>query len=103
LNVEYSYLWFAGAAAALIISLVLVLRSRRTLNLPLRLIPADVLTIILLIDLNIKSNNKVTVDDPIMKMEAIAFTAMLTIVLFAPVIWKAASSRKRASAGKAAQ
>jgi hypothetical protein len=103
LNVEYLYLWLAGAAVALIISVVLVIRRWKAFSLPLRLIPVDVLTVILLIDLNIKSGNKVTVDDPVMKLEAIAFTALLTFVLFAPVVWKAAYSRKRVSSGKVAQ
>jgi hypothetical protein len=88
---------------ALIVSLVLVFRSWKNFSLPLRLVPVDVLTVILLIDLNIKSDNKVTIDDPIMKLEAIAFTALLTFVLFAPVVWKAAYGRKRAKSGKVTQ
>lgn len=95
MNPEYSYVWLIAAAAALIVSTVLVLRNWKAYNLPLRLIPADVLTVILLIDLNIKSNSNVTIDDPIMKMEAVAFTGLLTFVLFAPVLWKAAFGRKR--------
>lgn len=78
-----------AATAALIVSTGLVVRNWRAYSLPLKLMPVDVLTVILLIDLNIKSNSNVTIDDPIMKMEAIAFTGLLTFVLFAPVLWKA--------------
>jgi hypothetical protein len=95
LNPEYSYAWLIAAAAALIVSTVLVLRNWRAYSLPLRLIPADVLMVILLIDLNIKSSDNLTVDNPVMKMEAIAFTGLLTFVLFAPVVWKAAFDRKK--------
>jgi hypothetical protein len=103
LNVEFEYLWLAGAAAALIVSVIFVLRNWRAFSLPLRLIPADALTVILLIDLNIKSNDNVTVDDPVMKVEAIAFTALLAFILFAPVVWRAALGRRRTSSGKAEQ
>jgi len=73
----------------------MVIRGWKGYSLPIRLIPLDVLTVILLIDLNIKSNNNLTIQDPFMKMEAIAFTGLLAFVLFAPVIWKAAVGQKK--------
>ena len=93
--VEYLYLWLAGAIVALIVSTGLVFRNWKSFSLPLRLLPFDVLTVILLIDLNLKSNSNVTIDDPVMKLEAIAFTALLAFVLFAPVIWKIAVDKKK--------
>lgn len=84
-----------GATVALVVSTGLVVRNWRAYSLPLKLMPVDVLMVILLIDLNIKSNSNVTIDDPIMKMEAIAFTGLLTFVLFAPVLWKAAFDGKK--------
>ena len=65
----------------------------KTYSLPVRLLPVDVLTIVLLIDLNIKSSSNVTISDPIMKVEAIAFTGLLAFILFAPVLWKLAFDR----------
>ena len=50
----------------------------------------DALTIILLIDLNIKSNSNVTLADPVMKVEALAFTGLLAFILFVPVLWRLA-------------
>jgi hypothetical protein len=88
--------WMLGAGiVALIVSIGLVVRNWKIYNLPLRLLPADLLTVILLIDLNIKSNDNITVDDPIMKLEAIAFTALLTFVLFAPVLWRIVLDRQK--------
>jgi hypothetical protein len=99
LNVEYQYLWLVGALVALLASSFLVLRRWDSYDLPIRLIPADVLTVILLIDLNIKSMNGVTVeDDFVMKLEALAFTGLLVLVLFAPVLWKAVMDRRKSSA-----
>jgi hypothetical protein len=95
MNAEYLLLWYSAAAAALIVSTVLIVRNLKQYSLPLRLVPLDVLMLILLIDLNLKSNSNITVDDPVMKAEAIAFTVLLTFVLFAPVLWKAASDRKK--------
>ncbi len=60
----------------------------KTYSLPVRLLPVDVLTIVLLIDLNLKSSTNVTIADPLMKVEAIAFTGLLAFILFAPVLWK---------------
>lgn len=88
-----------GAAVALIVSVGLVFRNWRAYSLPLRLLPVDVLTVILLIDLNIKSSSNVTDYDTVLRIETIAFTGLLTFVLFAPVIWKAAFGWKRASSG----
>jgi hypothetical protein len=88
--------WMLGAAiVVLIVSIGVVVRNWKIYNLPLRLLPADVLTIILLIDLNIKSNANVTVDDPIMKLEAMAFTGLLAFVLSAPVLWRIALDRQK--------
>jgi hypothetical protein len=95
LAVEYLYLWLAGAVVALLVSTGLVFRNWKSFSLPLRLLPFDVLTVVLLIDLNLKSNSNITVDDPIMKLEAIAFTALLAFVLFAPVIWRIAFDKKK--------
>jgi hypothetical protein len=90
LNFDFSFIWLILAAVALIASLAVVLRNWRAFSLPLRLIPADVLTVVLLIDLNLKSNSNVTDNDPVVKVEAIVFTALLAFVLFAPVVWKLA-------------
>jgi hypothetical protein len=65
----------------------------KTYSLPVRLLPVDVLTVVLLIDLNIKSSSNVTIADPIMKVETIAFTGLLTFVLFVPILWKLAFDR----------
>ena len=81
------------AIAILLVSVGPVLIHWKTSNFPIRLIPVDALTIVLLIDLNIKSNSNVTIADPIMKVEAIAFTALLAFILFAPVLWKLAFDR----------
>ena len=86
-----------GAAVALIVSVGLVFRNWRAYSLPLRLLPVDVLTVILLIDLNIKSSSNVTDYDPVLRIEAVAFTALLTFALFAPVVWKAVFDRTRGS------
>jgi hypothetical protein len=88
-------LWVIAAIVALVYSTFVVVRNWRAYSLPIRLIPLDVLTVILLLDLNIKSSNSITIADPLMKIEAIAFTGLLTFVLFAPVVWKAAFDRKR--------
>ena len=77
-----------------IVSAGLVLKHWRTYNLPIRLIPLDVLTIVLLVDLNIKSSSNITIADPIMKIEAVAFTGLLAFILFAPVVWKLAFDRR---------
>jgi hypothetical protein len=100
LNFDFSFIWLVVAAVALIASLAFVLRNWRTFSLPLRLIPADVLTVVLLIDLNLKSSSNITDNDPVVKIEAIAFTALLTFVLFAPVVWKVAFDGRRAGSRK---
>ena len=93
--VDSSVLWPIAATASLLASAGLVLRYWKTSNLPVRLIPVDALTIILLIDLNIKSNSNVTLENPVMKVEAIAFTGLLAFILFAPVLWKVAFDRTK--------
>jgi len=93
LNVDSSIWWPIAAVVILLVSSGLVIRQWDTSNLMVRLIPLDALTIILLIDLNIKSNSNVTIADPVMKAEAIAFTGLLTFILFAPVLWKLAFDR----------
>jgi hypothetical protein len=95
LAVDYLYLWLAGAVVALMVSTGLVFRNWKSFSLPLRLLPLDVLTVVLLIDLNLKSNSIITVDDPVMKLEAGAFTVLLAFVLFAPVIWKIFLDKKK--------
>jgi len=95
LNFNYLLLWVISAIVVLVYSTYVVVRNWRAYSLPIRLIPLDLLTIILLLDLNIKSNDSVTIADPVMKVEAIAFTGLLTFVLFAPVIWKAVFDRRR--------
>jgi hypothetical protein len=92
---DFILLWVIAAIVALVYSTFVVVRNWRAYSLPIRLIPLDVLTVILLLDLNIKSNKSITIADPLMKIEAIAFTGLLTFVLFAPVVWKAAFDRKR--------
>ena len=93
---DFLLLWVIAAIVALVYSTFVVVRNWRTYSLPIRLIPLDVLTLILLLDLNIKSSNSITIAaDPLMKIEAIAFTGLLTFVLFAPVVWRAAFDRKR--------
>jgi len=81
-------LWPLGAAVILVISGGLVLKHWNSYNLMIKLIPVDVLTILLLIDLNIKSNSDVTLSDPVMKVEAVAFTGLLALILFVPVLWR---------------
>ncbi len=88
-------LWLIAAAAALIVSASVVLRNWKSYTLPIRLIPLDVLTVILLVDLNIKSNSNITIQDPLMKIEAIGFTCLFTFVLFAPVFYRAIAAPKR--------
>jgi hypothetical protein len=100
LNFDFSFIWLILAAVALIASSAVVLRNWRAFSLPLRLIPADVLTVVLLIDLNLRSNSSITDNDPVVKIEGIAFTALLAFVLFAPVVWKAAFDGRRASSRK---
>ena len=68
----------------------LVLRQWKSSSLLVRLIPVDTLTVILLIDLNIKSSSNVTLADPVMKVEALAFTGLLAFILFMPVLWRLA-------------
>ena len=86
--VDSSILWLIAAIVAVLVSAGLVLMHWKTYSLPVRLLPVDVLTIVLLIDLNLKSSSNVTIADPIMKVEAIAFTGLLAFILFAPVLWK---------------
>jgi hypothetical protein len=100
LNFDFSFVWLLLAAAAVIASLVLVLRDWKALSLPLRLIPADVLTVVLLIDLNLKSNSNLTDIDPVVKIEAAASTVLLTFVLFAPVVWKLVHRDRKAGSRK---
>jgi hypothetical protein len=95
LAVDYLYLWLAGAVVALMVSTGLVFRNWKSFSLPFRLLPFDVLTVLLLIDLNLKSNSNITVDNPVMKLEAVAFTVLLAFVLFAPVIWKIVLDKKK--------
>jgi len=96
LTFDFLLLWVIAAVVVLVYSTFVVVRNWRTYSLPIRLIPLDVLTLILLLDLNIKSSNSITIAaDPLMKIEAIAFTGLLTFVLFAPVVWRAAFDRKR--------
>ena len=95
MNFNLLLLWVIAAIVVLVYSTYVVVRNWRAYSLPIRLIPLDLLTIILLLDLNIKSNDSVTIADPVMKAEAIAFTCLLTFVLFAPVVWKAAFDRRR--------
>ncbi len=95
MTVDYMLLWIVAAAVALIVSTFVVARGWKEYALPVRLIPLDVLTVILLIDLNIKSNSNITIQDPFMKIEAIAFTCLFAFVLFAPVIVRATAVQKR--------
>lgn len=98
MTVDYLLLWLIAAAGGLIVSAFVVVRNWTAYTLPIKLIPLDVLTVILLIDLNIKSNSNITIQDPFMKMEAIAFTCLLASVLFAPVLWiKIAPGQKKSS------
>ena len=85
-----------AAIGVLFVSTVIVVWKWNSYNLPIRLVPLDCLTIVLLIDLNVKSLSNITVDDIVMKLEAIAFTALLVFVLFAPVLWRV-SQRGRKS------
>ena len=77
-----------GTVGALLVTVLLVLRKWSSYSLPMRLVPLDILVIILLLDLNIKSLSNVTVEDLFMKLEALAFTGLLAFVLFLPVLWK---------------
>ena len=98
LNAPDLYLWLAAAIAALLVSVVLVFRKWDAYELPMRLLPLDILTIILLIDLNVKSLSNITVDDIVMKLEAIGFTVLLVFVLFAPVLWKVSQGGQKSKA-----
>jgi membrane protein implicated in regulation of membrane protease activity len=95
LTADFTLLWLIVALVAIIASVVVVIPKWKQYSLPIRLIPLDVLTVILLIDLNIKSNNNVTILDPYMKIEAIAFTCLLAFILFAPVLWRVALDRRK--------
>ena len=88
-------IWLFAAIGALFVSTVMVVRKWDSYNLPIRLLPLDVLTLVLLIDLNVKSLSNVTVDDIVMKLEAIAFTALLVFVLFAPVLWRVSEGGRK--------
>ena len=98
LNAPDLYLWLAAAVAALLVSVVFVFRKWDAYELPMRLLPLDILTIILLIDLNVKSLSNITVDDIVMKLEAIGFTVLLVFVLFAPVLWKVSQGGQKSKA-----
>ena len=98
LNAPDLHLWLAAAIAALLVSVVLVFRKWDAYELPMRLLPLDILTIILLIDLNVKSLSNITVDDIVMKLEAIGFTVLLVFVLFAPVLWKVSQGGQKSKA-----
>ena len=74
MNLDYLIFWPIAAVVAIIVATVFVLRNWKRYTLPIRLIPLDVATVVLLVDLNIKSNSNITVDDPVMKAEAIGFT-----------------------------
>lgn len=89
--------WLVGAVGALFVCTFFVVRKWNAYSLPIRMIPLDLVTIVLLIDLNMKALNNVTVDNLIMKMEAIAFTALLTFVFFAPVVWRIVHHERRSS------
>lgn len=52
----------------------------------MKLIPVDVLAVILLIDLNLKSKAGVTLSNFNMKLEAIVFTALFAVALLATVL-----------------
>ncbi len=52
------------------------------------LVPVDVMMVILLILLNFESKSGVTIADSGMKVEAVAFTALLTVGLLAPFAWR---------------
>lgn len=96
--VDYLVWGLYGSVIALVAMMVFVLRKWDSLDLPMKLLPVDVLVVVLLLDLSIKSNGNVTVDNLIMKIEAIAFTGLLTLVLFAPVFWRAARNRNQPTA-----
>jgi hypothetical protein len=89
-------LWLIAAIAVVLVSAGFVLLHWKTYSLPIRLLPVDILTVVLLIDLNIKSSSNVTLADPLMKVEAIAFTGLLAFILFAPILWKLAFDRESA-------
>ncbi len=76
----------------------MVFRKWDSYTLPMRLLPLDILTIVLLIDLNIKSLSNVTVADTVMKVEAIGFTALLAFIIFVPVLWKLSQNQRKPSA-----
>ena len=98
MNVDFLSLWLIATVVVLVGSTLLVIRNWKTSSLPIKLVPLDALTLILLVDLNIKSNNNLTIADSFMKVEAIAFTGLLAFVLFAPVFWKALTDRKKTKA-----
>lgn len=100
MTIDYSLLLLIAGALALIVSGFIVIRNWRAYSLPVRLIPLDVLTVILLIDLNLKSNRNLTIQDPIMKIEAIAFTGLFAFVLFAPVVYRAILGPRKLRARK---
>lgn len=88
-------LWLVGAIGALFVSVVFVFRKWDSYSLPIRLLPLDILTLVLLIDLNIKSLSNITVDNLVMKVEALAFTGLLAFVLFAPVLWRVVQNKQK--------
>ena len=100
MNFNFLLFWIIAAIVVLVYTTFLIVRNWKEYSLPIRLIPLDVLTLILLLDLNIKSADSVTIADPVMKVEAIAFTGLLTFVLFAPVVYKATFDRKRTRKSK---
>jgi hypothetical protein len=98
LTIDYSLLLLIAGAMALVMSGLVVVRNWTACSLPVKLIPLDILTVILLIDLNLKSNSNITIQDPLMKMEAIAFTGLFAFVLFAPVVYRVVLGPKKSSA-----
>jgi hypothetical protein len=98
LNFDYLSLWLIAIVVVLVYSTAVVIRNWKTYSFPIKLVPLDALTLILLIDLNIKSNSNLTIADTIMKVEALAFTVLLAFVLFAPVFWKILIDRKKKKA-----
>lgn len=52
------------------------------------LVPLDVVMVLLLLLLNFQSKSGVTIADSVMKLEAVAFTALITVGLAAPIVWR---------------
>jgi len=52
------------------------------------LVPLDVVMVLLLLLLNFQSKSGVTIADNVMKAEAVVFTALITVGLGAPIVWR---------------